>query len=284
MTALTIGGSDPIDLQTHTIYSDGHWQPAGLMAHLAEAGFRVAAVTDHDQMDHIDEMVALGAAAGVHIIPAVEVTTTWRGYLAHLLCFAERFTGDTLRDLTRATNERQRANTQAVYEELLRRGYTFPRQDEVLPERGGIPAHPFDNSRLLRAHGYAKTRAEDLALIHDAGFVSTTADLGEAVAAAHASGGVAVLGHPGRRGDEFTAYDDALLDALRAEVPLDGLEVYYPLHTPEQVQAFEAYTARHGLLRSAGSDSHGPRQRLPIAYPAGLARDLLQRCGVAVAM
>lgn len=283
MTALTIGGDDLIDLQTHTIYSDGHWQPAALMAHLAGAGFRVAAVTDHDQMDHIEELVALGAAAGVHIIPAVEVTTTWHGYLAHLLCFAERFTGDALRDLTRATNERQRANTQVVYQELLRQGYAFPRQDEALPERGGVPAHPFDNSRLLRAHGYAKTRAEDLALIRDAGFVSISADLAEAVAAAHASGGMAVLGHPGRRGEEFTAYDAALLDDLRAEVPLDGLEVYYPLHTPEQVRAFEAYTAEHGLLRSAGSDSHGPRQRLPIAYPAKLASDLLARCGVVVA-
>ncbi|HEY7834442.1 MAG TPA: PHP domain-containing protein [Ktedonobacterales bacterium] len=282
MSTLSIGGDDLIDLQTHTIYSDGHWQPAALMAHLAGAGFRVAAVTDHDQMDHIDEVVALGQAAGVHIIPAVEVTTTWRGRVAHLLCYAARFTGDALHDLTCATNDRQRANTLAVYQELVRRGYRFPRQGEVLPDRGGLPAHPTDNSKLLRAHGYAKTHAEDLALLRDAGFVSVTAGLAEAVAAAQASGGVAVLGHPGRSGGEFTPYDAALLDDLRAEIPLDGLEVYYPLHSPEQVRAFEAYTAAHGLLRSAGSDSHGPRQRLPIAYPAALAGGLLARCGVDV--
>ena len=253
------------------------------MAHLAGAGFRVVAVTDHDEMAYLDEVAKLGREAGVHVVPAVEVTTRWHEHLAHLLCFAERFSGDALRDLTCATVERQLANTRAVYDELRRRGYEFPRQDEVLRAQSGQPVRPIDNATLLHGHGHVPSRAAGLALIRDAGFVSIAADLNEAVAAAHASGGVALLAHPGRRGEEFTVYDAALLDAVRADVPLDGIEVYYPRHTPEQVRAFEAYSAQHGLLQSAGSDSHGPRQRLPIAYPAALARDLLARCGVLVA-
>ena len=47
---------DHIDLHLHTTYSDGHWRPADLFTHLGEANFSVVAVTDHDAIDHLDEM------------------------------------------------------------------------------------------------------------------------------------------------------------------------------------------------------------------------------------
>jgi hypothetical protein len=66
-------------------------------------------------------------------------------------------------------------------------------------------------------------------------------------------------------------------------MPLDGIEVWHPSHDARQVTDFEAYTAQHGWLRSAGSDSHGPAGRLPIAYRAAQVNELLVRCGVTVA-
>ena len=65
-------------------------------------------------------------------------------------------------------------------------------------------------------------------------------------------------------------------------MPLDGIEVYYPLHTAAQVAAYEALARERGLLVSAGSDSHGPRQRLPIAYEARQCAALLARSEVEV--
>ncbi|HTK09276.1 MAG TPA: PHP domain-containing protein, partial [Ktedonobacteraceae bacterium] len=64
--------------------------------------------------------------------------------------------------------------------------------------------------------------------------------------------------------------------------PLDGIEVYYPTHSPELVATYLAYAAQHNLLISAGSDSHGPPGRMPIKYRAELCRDLLERVGIAV--
>lgn len=274
-----------IDLQLHTIYSDGHWVPAELMEYLAANGFRVAAVTDHDTLAHVEEIRALGAKRGVRVIAATELTTSWSGRPAHLLCYAERFVGGAegpLAEVARATEQDQLANTRAVRAELMRRGYTFPREAEVLAGHGGNVARPIDNARLLVEHGYAADIQHALVRVREAGYVQVTVPLAEAVAAAHASGAVAILAHPGRGGGEIQRYDPDLIEAVLAEVPLDGIEVYYPLHTAEQVEAYEALARERGLLVSAGSDSHGPRQRLPIAYLARLCAALLARCGVEV--
>ncbi|HEX6122903.1 MAG TPA: PHP domain-containing protein, partial [Ktedonobacterales bacterium] len=158
----------------------------------------------------------------------------------------------------------------------------FPRQAEVLAEQAGQLKRPVDNARLLRAHGYAADQAEALALIAEAGYRSITAPLAEVVEAAHADGALAVLAHPGRGGGEIQRYDPPLLAELLAEIPLDGIEVRYPTYTPEQVAAYSVFAAAHGLLASAGSDSHGPRQRLPVPYPAAVCAALLARLEIAV--
>lgn len=278
MLAMEIVATDRVDLQIHTIYSDGHWQPAELFAYLEREQFRVVAITDHDSLEHVAELQALGAAHGVFVLPAVEMTTNWRGMSAHLLCYATQatFTGDALAALARGTVEAQAANTLAVYEELRRRGYQFP------PE-GTLPIRPIDNAHLLLDAGYTPSLDGALAIMGDAGYRSVNIPIADAVAAAHMSGALAVLAHPGRGGGEIQRYDPPLLTELLDDVALDGIEVRYPTYTETQVSAYTAFARQHGLLESAGSDSHGPRQRLPVAYPACVCGDLLARCGITVA-
>lgn len=282
MAATTLHASDHIDLHLHTIYSDGHWRPVDLFDHLGAAQFGVVAVTDHDTVDHLDEMRALGVAHGVHVICGVEVTTNWRGMVAHLLCYADRFTGDALERVINGTRQGMEENTREVLRELERRGYRFPRRDEVLREQGGEVMRPIDNAHLLLEHGAVANLEQALALIADAGYRIISAPLAAAVEAAHASGAVAILAHPGRGGGEIQQYEPPMVDAMQAEIPLDGIEAHYATYTPEQVAAYITLAAMRGLLVSAGSDSHGPRQRYPIAYPAVYAARLLARCGVEV--
>lgn len=282
MPDLVLSLTDAIDLHLHTLYSDGHWQPVALFDYLASVGFRAVAVADHDTLDHVEEMRALGVARGIHVIAGVEVTTSWRGLGAHLLCYACYFEGDGLVQLVRGTVQAQLDNTHAVYAELLRRGYTFPRQAEVLAERQGAVVRPIDNATLLYTHGYAASMDEALRMIADAGYRQITVSLDMAVAAAHAAGGVVLLAHPGRGGGEIQRYDPPLLRELLAQVPLDGIEAYYPAHAPAQTAAYLALARERGLLVSAGSDSHGSRQRLPVQYPARNCAALLARCGVMV--
>lgn len=270
-----------VDLHTHTVFSDGHWQPDALVAHLAERGFWLAAIADHDRFDHLPAIQAQAAERGLTLLPAVEVTTNWHGRVAHLLCYARTLPPNgALARLTAATRDGMRENNAAVAAELARRGYAFPRQAEVLAASGGRVERPIDNARLLLAHGYVATMDTALALIADAGYRIVSAPLAEALAAAHADGALALIAHPGRRDGEVPPYEPELLAALLDEIPLDGIEAYYAVHTPEQTAAYLALARQRGLLVSAGSDSHGPRQRLPIAYPARGVAALLERLGL----
>lgn len=283
MAQTTIGADALVDMQMHTIYSDGHWQPVELLTYLAREGFAVAAITDHDTLEHVGELRELGQRSGVHVISAVEVTTSWHGKPADLLCFAAEFTSDALATLIQKTVRDQLVNSREIYRVLVEeRGYSFPRQREILRERDGEVVRPIDNADLLVGHGYAPDFARAMDMIRAAGYTQVTAPLEGAIAAAHASGAVTVLAHPGREEGEIQRYDPDQVEDLLAALPLDGIEVYYPTHTPEQTAAYAALAQRHGMLVSAGSDSHGPRHRLPIAYPARLATALLDRCGIEV--
>src|SRR5258707_1676447 len=98
--------------------------------------------------------------------------------------------------------------------------------------------------------------------LRDAGREYIPAAPGAIVEAAHASGALALIAHPGR-GDGFARFDAAQLDRLRAAIPIDGLEARHPTHTPAQGEDFLAYARRHRLLVSAGSDSHWAPGVLP---------------------
>jgi predicted metal-dependent phosphoesterase TrpH len=77
---------------------------------------------------------------------------------------------------------------------------------------------------------------------------------GDAVRTLQGAGGVAVCAHPITLGGPGTAALDRLVDA-----GLDGLEVRHSLHGPAQEGALDRYARERHLLRTGGSDFHGPR-------------------------
>jgi 3',5'-nucleoside bisphosphate phosphatase len=276
---LTLDSDAHIDLQMHTTFSDGRWDPADLLDHVATEGFALVAVTDHDSPWTAAEVAHLGAARGVATVSAVEMSSTWEGHFLDLLCFGfDPASSGALGAIAADTRRRQRDNLREIYATLLRQGYQFPHADEVLAAHGGEIGDMHDIIALLDRHGHMSDIND---VLDAAGFQLMTADPTAIVAAAHAAGAVCLIAHPGRGGSSYD-FDPPQLDRLRAAIPVDGLEVYYPSHTPERTEQFRTYAEAHGLLVSAGSDSHDPQDQLPIHYPAHLVRDLLARLGVAV--
>jgi hypothetical protein len=161
---------------------------------------------------------------------------------------------------------------------LHRGGYAVPSLDAAVAGRPPLPIYVMD--ALIR-DDLANTMLEANQFVERRLGVPFYIDvpLDEAVAAAHKAGGLAVLAHPGRDEGAGILRPERLARMLD-HAPIDGLEVHYPTHTPEQVVEYAMLADRHGLLRSCGSDSHGPgRPRDPIPYPVALARDLLARLG-----
>ena len=281
-TDLTLAPDAPIDLHMHTTYSDGRWPAQELIDYLVNEGFELVAVTDHDRVDTVAGIQELAAQKQLPVLAGVEMSTEWHGKMGHVLCYGFDPQQNYLRAITEMVVGRQLDNTYEVYEELRRKGYEFTRQEEVLAGNGGKLHRPADNGRLLREHGYAPDWQSALQIIREAGFRSIMADMATTVDAAHRSGAVCLIAHPGRNERNFTFYDIALLDQVRAEVPLDGIEVYHPYHSPEMIKAYLEYVRKHNLLLSTGSDSHSIPGRMPIKHRAEISRELLERLGIQV--
>lgn len=284
MASNNLTADAPIDLQLHTLHSDGRWTSAALIKHLADEGFAAAAITDHDNMEQVSTHQALAAAQGLTLIPAVEVTTTWREQMVDVLCFGFDALDETLplRTVCRDVMRRQQDNSRAVHDNLIRQGLTLPAGpaalEAILHTPSADQAHAFVRWLLDLGYGTAERSAGKIAV--EAGLKLVMTGIALVIDAAHQSGAVCIVAHPGRD-DLHPAFTTAALDQLQADVPIDGLEAHYPRHSAEQTAMFVDYARQYGLLVSAGSDSHGP-EKPPVKYRAGLCRDLLVRLGVQV--
>ena len=278
---LVLAADAAIDLQMHTTFSDGTWTPEQLIDHLVHEQFGLVAITDHDRIDTATELQQLAAEKQLPLLTAVEMSTSWRGELTDVLCYGFDPEKNALQDLAQAIAYRQRENTRKVCENLRKVGIAFPnpRELETLLAKPSAQ-QPHELMALLKKLGYGTGESSAGTLITDAGFFWATNDLAEVCEAAHRSGAVCLIAHPGR-GDGYTRYNAPLLDELRRQIPIDGFEVYHPAHTPEQVIMYQEYAQAHRLLTSSGSDSHGPEKK-PIKYRAELSRNLLERLGVRI--
>lgn len=279
-TELRLAADSAIDLHLHTTYSDGRWTLEPLLDYLLHEQFDLAAVTDHDRADMVAAIQQLALKKHLPVLVGVEMTTTWKGEMTDLLCFGFDTQHNALNDLAQDLLHRQQENTREVCENLQQQGYALPAKalSTLLAKPSSEQPHALVTA--LKEYGYGLGEPSAEKLVMAAGCTFATNDPAAVAEAAHRSGGVCLLAHPGRD-DGFVNYDIQLLDQFRQSVPIDGLEVYYPLHTPAQTEMYREYAQRHHLLTSAGSDSHRP-DKPPIKYRAELCRDLLERVGIQI--
>ncbi len=188
---MQITSDTPIDLQLHTTYSDGRWEAVQLFDYLAQEGFGLVAVTDHDRVDTVASIQQLGAQKQVPVLAAVEISAQFHGKMADVLCFGFDPHDQALRAIADDVRLRQKENAEEVYRELLRRGYQFPHRKEVLAATAGELRVAGDCGTLLIKHGYVNDWPSALEMIRDAGYREMKADMAQTVEAVHQSGGVA---------------------------------------------------------------------------------------------
>ncbi|MEW5871317.1 MAG: PHP domain-containing protein [Chloroflexota bacterium] len=279
-TGLHLAADAAVDLHLHTVYSDGRWTPELLLDHLLGEKFALAAITDHDRTDTVVAIQKLALEKRLPVLVGAEMTTTWKGELVDLLCYGFDPEHNALSELTQDLLRRQQENTREVFAYLLQQGLALP--PEALPALLAKPSAEQLHAIVacVEEHGYDLGEPAVRQALRESGITFATNAPAAVVEAAHRSGCVCLLAHPGHE-DGFVTFDVPLLDEFRREAPVDGLEVYHPLHTPAKKDMYLEYAQRHHLLTSAGSDSHRP-DKPPIKYPAKLCRGLLERVGIQV--
>lgn len=266
-----------VDLHLHTRASDGVWTPDALVDRVVAAGIGVMAVADHDTFAAVEPVVVKAAARGVAVVPGVELTTAWDGRQWHLLIYGADFAGTRLGDLVAGLRQRQVDAARQAIAALRRGGFDLPSLAPVIDGREPLPIYVM--SALMRdKYANSHLAANEFVTRRLGIHFYFDVPLADAVEAAHAARGVAVLAHPGR--SEPEALTAERLARLLDHAPIDGLEVFYPTHTTAQTAHFAELARHHGLVTSCGSDSHGPgRPRDPMAYPLAQAASLLELLG-----
>lgn len=252
--------SSEFDLHSHSTRSDGLLRPAELTARAAERGVKVFALTDHDDIGGLGEARTCAESAGLTFINGVEISVTWAGQTLHVvgLCIDPE---DTLLAAGLGRLRAGRAQrAQAIAAELARSGVEGglegARRYVTNPELVGR-AH-FARYLVERGYGRDVNAVFKRFLASDKpGYVPHQwVSLEEALGWIKASGGFAVLAHPGRY--KLTDLQrDVLFDEFK-QLGGAAIEVVTGSHSPDQFLLYSRFAQRFGLLASVGSDFHGP--------------------------
>lgn len=242
-----------IDLHTHTVASDGLLTATQLVRLAHRWGVGVLAVADHDSTESVEEAVRAGRQEGVEVIPAVELNTDVPGAEVHILGYFIDHRLEWLQDLLRRLREGRLHRAQRMVEKLAALGAPI-RLERVLALAGGGAVGRPHVARALVEAGHVSETAEAFARYIGRNGPAYVERLkvapAQAVEIIRHAGGVPVLAHPGWLGDE------AMVDELLA-AGLEGIEAYYPDHTPAMVERYLQIARSRGLLVTGGTDFHG---------------------------
>ena len=246
-----------IDLHCHTKISDGSMGIDELLATAKRRGITALAVTDHDAIAGATRAVIAGKRVGIDVIHGVEFSAfdKQRDRRVHILGYLCDYP-DRLEGLCRQTSAARRAAATEMVRKVLR---YYP----ITPD--SIARCASGSSAIFKQHiihalmdaGYANSIFGDVYeklfnRENGCAYVSIDyPDVREVIDLIHSAGGLAVMAHP------YTYHSEELMEELTAEDKLDGIEVWRPAHTEEQVVALTAFAEQHGLLMTGGSDFHG---------------------------
>ena len=248
-----------IDLHCHSTASDGLLKPEELVARAASNGVEILALTDHDGVSGLAEARTKAESQGVRFVDGVEISVTWEGSTVHIVGLQIDPEDPVLRSGLESIREGRATRAEKMGEALAAAG--------VPDSFAGAKTYAENPSLISRSHfarHLVKTGlAPDVKSVFQRylvkgkpGFVPHQwASLGDAVSWIRASGGIAVVAHPGRYNfskPELHAFLAEFRDCGGA-----GIEVVTGSHSPEQYFEFARIAREFGFTASRGSDYHG---------------------------
>lgn len=253
---MTDGRATPglADLHMHSTASDGTLSPAALVDRVAERGLSGFSLTDHDSVEGLADARGAAERHGLRMLAGAELSANEPERSVHLLAYGidpdspqlQGFLADYREDRLRRAGEMvDRLHELGVPLELER----------VLQEAGEGVVTRAHVGRALYAEGlvgqYEEAFWRFLARGKPAFVEKRPTPPAKVFEVVRAAGGVTLLAHPGREHRE---------EQIRrwAAEGLDGVEIRHPENRPSDRRRLDALRRELGLLRSGGSDWHGP--------------------------
>lgn len=262
-----------MDFHMHSCFSgDGCYTPEELADLCEQAGLRAVALTDHNSIGGVAQMMDACAARSIEAVPAIELDCLYQHYQLHVLGYGIDHTLPQWRAVeqrviameTKAGNQYiQRFHDLGIFFEdhlVLALARQQPVNAEMIAEIA--LADPRNNAHpLLAPYRPGGTRADNPCLniywdfCTPGGLSFFKVDyqpLDEGLRLIHEAGGIAVLAHPGQSvGRDEAAIRDILAHGFQ------GLETHCSYHDADDAAYFTNLAQQAGVLCTVGSDFHG---------------------------
>ncbi|MBN1542613.1 PHP domain-containing protein [candidate division KSB1 bacterium] len=262
-----------IDLHIHSHFSDGLFSPKEIVTIAQERGLVAIAIADHDNFFGLIEAVQAGKDREVQVIPAVELSCTWKRQEVHLLGYLFNPQHPMLlnhcEQVCRQREQRALKIVRLLQKQGIRIGIELVRQ----ASGQGCIGRPHI-AQVLVDEGFVFSIQEAfekyLGDNRSAYVEESHIDLAAAIRLLQEADGLTVLSHPG-------LYDWNELIPYAVGKGLDGLEIVHPRHDQQQQAIFRGIASSQGLLMSGGSDYHGQKFREPTIGLLEVPRSWLQQ-------
>ena len=244
-----------VDLHLHTLASDGRLSPTELVNLVASKGVEVAAISDHDTTEGIEEaMRAAQAHSGLEIIPAIELSTDIPGDEIHMLGYFLQYEDEEFQAILLRVREGRLERGRQMVEKLASLGkpVDWDRVQEIAGD--GSVGRPHIALAMVERGYFEEPKEAFYEYLGRNGLAYAERQKmtpEEGVEMLARVGGPAVLAHPANLEDLDTKV------AQLKEAGLVGMEVHYSMYTQETIQRLLAVAQRHDLIPCGGSDYHG---------------------------
>ena len=256
-----------IDLHIHTTASDGTLTPSEVISLALKLKLKAIAITDHDTLAGSKAALQAGIPSPLNFLTGVEISAAPPIFYAasgsfHLLGYSIRIDDPALNQALEKLQQARKNRNPAIISRLNDLGITIT-LDEVCQEAGeGQLGRPHIGQVLVK-NAVVKSMDEAFTRFLGAGGPAYVdkyrIECHKAIELILQAGGIPVLAHPSLLDCETKDQFDELIAGLK-EIGIQGVEVYYPEHSPEQTRLFAELAQHHNLLMTGGTDFHGAIQ------------------------
>ncbi|MBU0613308.1 PHP domain-containing protein [Patescibacteria group bacterium] len=254
------------DLHLHSHYSGGDLSCEELVDRAAERNITAIALADHNTIYGVAEMIVAGKKKGVEIVPAVEIYTEYKGKGLHLLGYNFDLDHLKLNQVLDNLQAQHVDNVKKAFAKLKEYGFSIDYKSiQSLPTKYisvaaiiDVLCGPPENYKIVQKD-CGKPDPDLFEIINKyfakrslSPIIHSSLLTPDAIKLVKEAGGVAILAHPGHR---LTWEEDTIILELKEE-GLVGIEAISSYHNWHQVEHYQYFAKKHGLVITGGSDFH----------------------------
>jgi predicted metal-dependent phosphoesterase TrpH len=259
------------EIHMHSIFSDGEFAPAELIAIGKKNGVGIMALTDHDTFSGLPEFIDAAKDSSILAFPGIEITVQYRDFNLHLLAYFKSL-DSILPDLWNRVEKMKEAREERMHQLIDKINEVIPDRfrgtitfDNVKKGSEGVLARPHLAREMVRLGIVKSTNVAFDKYLVKYNVEKENLQIEEALSMVRESNGVPVLAHPGER--TYSLYNPdkgrkkeavpGMVEELKAKGLL-GLECIYPHHERTgKVQYFLDLADEYDMIPTGSRDFHG---------------------------